>query len=115
MRFGPPVRFACRPDRHNLAYQVLGDAELDPVFLLGYQNHLGLLWEEASVARFLHRLASSRSPTAAGVGSGVSLTPGSCMRSSSPSASRQPLSRWSISASGRPDLGGLLRFEVAVV
>ena len=73
MRFGPPVRFARRPDGHNLAYQVLGEAELDLVFLLGYQSHLGLLWEEPSVARFLHRLASfSRLILLDRLGSGLS-------------------------------------------
>jgi class 3 adenylate cyclase len=73
MRFGPPVRFARRPDGHNLAYQVLGDAELDLVFLLGYPSHLGLLWENPSVARFLHRLASfSRLILLDRLGSGLS-------------------------------------------
>jgi class 3 adenylate cyclase len=73
MRFGPPVRFARRPDGHNLAYQVLGDAELDLVFLLGYATHLGLLWEEPSVASFLHKLASfSRLILLDRLGSGLS-------------------------------------------
>jgi class 3 adenylate cyclase len=58
MRFGPPVGFARRPDGHNLAYQVLGDGELDLVFLLGWPSHLGLLWEDPSLAGFLHKLAS---------------------------------------------------------
>jgi hypothetical protein len=43
MRFGPPVGFARRPDGHKIAYQVLGDAELDLVFLFGSATHLGLL------------------------------------------------------------------------
>src|SRR5215207_4399194 len=73
MRFGPPVRFARRPDGHNLAYQVLGDAELDLVFLLGYATHLGLLWEEPSVAGFLHKLAAfSRLILLDRLGSGLS-------------------------------------------
>ena len=58
MRYGPPVRFARRRDGHNLAYQVLGDADLDLVFLLGHATHLGLLWEDPSVAGFLRKLAS---------------------------------------------------------
>src|SRR4029453_3291593 len=73
MRFGPPVRFARRPDGHNLAYQVLGDAELDLVFLLGYATHLGLLWEDPSVAGFLHKLGSfSRLILLDRLGSGLS-------------------------------------------
>src|SRR5512132_2796676 len=58
MRFGPPVAFVRRPDGHNLAYQVLGDADLDLVLLVGYATHLGLLWENRDLAQFLGRLAS---------------------------------------------------------
>jgi pimeloyl-ACP methyl ester carboxylesterase len=58
MRFGPPVGFARRPDGHHLAYQVLGNAPLDLVFLFGWPTHLGLLWENPSLAGFLHKLAS---------------------------------------------------------
>jgi hypothetical protein len=42
MRFGPPVAFVRRADGHNIAYQVLGDADFDLVFLVGYATHLGL-------------------------------------------------------------------------
>jgi pimeloyl-ACP methyl ester carboxylesterase len=56
MRFGPPVGFARHPDGRKIAYQVLGDGELDLVFVSGYATHLGLQWEEPSVARFLHKL-----------------------------------------------------------
>jgi class 3 adenylate cyclase len=73
MRFGPPVGFARRPDGHKLAYQVLGDAELDLVFVSGYATHLGLLWEEPSVAGFLHKLAAfSRLILLDRLGSGLS-------------------------------------------
>jgi class 3 adenylate cyclase len=58
MRFGPPVQFARRPDGRNLAYQVVGEAGLDLVFLFGWPTHLGLLWEQPTFAAFLHRLAS---------------------------------------------------------
>jgi pimeloyl-ACP methyl ester carboxylesterase len=58
MRFGPPAQFARRPDGHNLAYQVVGDAPLDLVLLFGWPTHLGLLWENPSLAGFLYKLAS---------------------------------------------------------
>jgi class 3 adenylate cyclase/pimeloyl-ACP methyl ester carboxylesterase len=58
MRFGPPVRFARRRDGRHLAYQVVGEGELDLVFLLGWPTHLGLLWEHPSVAEFLGKLSS---------------------------------------------------------
>jgi class 3 adenylate cyclase len=58
MRFGPPVGFARRPDGRKIAYQVLGDGEVDLVFLPGYASHLGLQWVEPSVAGFLHKLAT---------------------------------------------------------
>src|SRR5215218_4801383 len=58
MRFGPPVGFARRPDGRKIAYQVLGDGELDLVFVSGYATQLGLQWEEPSVAGFLHKLAA---------------------------------------------------------
>jgi class 3 adenylate cyclase len=73
MRFGPPVGFARRPDGRKIAYQVLGDAELDLVFVSGYATHLGLLWEEPSVAGFLHKLAAfSRLILLDRLGSGLS-------------------------------------------
>jgi class 3 adenylate cyclase len=58
MRFGPPVGFARRPDGRRIAYQVLGDGDLDLIFLPGYASHLGLQWVEPSVAGFLHKLAA---------------------------------------------------------
>jgi class 3 adenylate cyclase len=73
MRFGPPVGFARRPDGRKIAYQVLGDADLDLVFVSGYATHLGLLWEEPSVAGFLHKLAAfSRLILLDRLGSGLS-------------------------------------------
>jgi hypothetical protein len=41
MRFGPPVQFVRRPDGHDLAYQVLGDAPLDLVFLGAPELNVG--------------------------------------------------------------------------
>ena len=58
MRYGPPFSFARRRDGRRLAYQVVGDGELDLVFLFGWPTHLGLLWEEPSFAGFLGKLAS---------------------------------------------------------
>jgi pimeloyl-ACP methyl ester carboxylesterase len=73
MRFGPPIGFARRPDGHKLAYQVLGDTELDLVFVPGYATHLGLQWEEPSLAGFLHKLAAfSRLILLDRLGSGLS-------------------------------------------
>jgi pimeloyl-ACP methyl ester carboxylesterase len=73
MRFGPPVGFALRPDGRRIAYQVLGDAELDLVYVLGFATHLGLLWEDPSVAGFLHKLAAfSRLILLDRLGSGLS-------------------------------------------
>jgi class 3 adenylate cyclase len=73
MRFGPPVAFARRSDGRKLAYQVLGDADLDLVMVSGYATHLGLQWEEPSVAGFLHKLAAfSRLILLDRLGSGLS-------------------------------------------
>jgi class 3 adenylate cyclase len=58
MRFGPPTSFARRRDGGNLAYQVVGEGDLDLVFLFGWPTHLGLMWENPSFAGFLHKLSS---------------------------------------------------------
>ena len=42
----------------NIAYQVVGDAPLDLVFVMGWVSHLEYCWREPSFARFLLRLAS---------------------------------------------------------
>src|SRR5918996_746491 len=42
----------------NIAYQVIGDAPLDLVFVMGWVSHLEYFWREPSFARFLMRLAS---------------------------------------------------------
>jgi pimeloyl-ACP methyl ester carboxylesterase len=41
-----------------IAYQTVGDANLDLVLLPGAFSHVEHQWEEPSFARFLHRLAS---------------------------------------------------------
>jgi pimeloyl-ACP methyl ester carboxylesterase/DNA-binding winged helix-turn-helix (wHTH) protein len=42
----------------NIAYQVIGDAPLDLVFVMGGVSHLEYCWREPRFARFLMRLAS---------------------------------------------------------
>jgi pimeloyl-ACP methyl ester carboxylesterase len=42
----------------NIAYQVIGDAPLDLVFVMGWVSHLEYFWREPNFARFLLRLAS---------------------------------------------------------
>jgi pimeloyl-ACP methyl ester carboxylesterase len=58
MRYGPPFRYASRPGGGRVAYQVVGDGDLDLVFLLGWPTHLGLMWENPSFAAFLGKLSS---------------------------------------------------------
>jgi alpha/beta hydrolase fold len=53
MRYGPPFRYASRPGGGRVAYQVIGDGDLDLVFLFGWPTHLGLMWENPSLAAFL--------------------------------------------------------------
>jgi class 3 adenylate cyclase len=58
MRFGPPVSFTHTPSGSRVAYQVLGDGDLDLVFLLGWPGHLALMWENPAFADFLEGLAA---------------------------------------------------------
>jgi class 3 adenylate cyclase len=58
MRYGPPFRFARRPDGRRVAYQVVGDGDLDLVFLFGLPSHLALMWENPALAAFLGKLSS---------------------------------------------------------
>jgi pimeloyl-ACP methyl ester carboxylesterase len=53
----PQVCYA-RSGDVNIAYQVIGDAPLDLVFVMGWISHLEYFWSEPSFARFLRRLAS---------------------------------------------------------
>jgi serine/threonine protein kinase/DNA-binding winged helix-turn-helix (wHTH) protein/pimeloyl-ACP methyl ester carboxylesterase len=53
----PEVRYA-RSGSVNIAYQVIGAAPLDLVFVMGWVSHLEYFWSEPSFARFLRRLAS---------------------------------------------------------
>ncbi|QQS45663.1 MAG: alpha/beta fold hydrolase [Acidobacteriota bacterium] len=53
----PEVHYA-RSGEVNIAYQVIGDAPLDLVFVMGWVSHLEYFWSEPSFARFLRRLST---------------------------------------------------------
>ena len=53
----PETQYA-RSGDVNIAYQVVGDAPLDLVFVMGWVSHMEYFWREPSFARFLTRLAS---------------------------------------------------------
>ncbi len=60
--FALPVH---KPETHyvqngdvNIAYQVVGNGDLDIVFVMGWVSHLEYFWEEPHFAAFLNRLAS---------------------------------------------------------
>ncbi len=54
----PPETMYARSGDVNIAYQVVGDAPLDLVFVMGWVSHMEYFWREPSFARFLMRLAS---------------------------------------------------------
>ena len=54
----PPETMYTRSGDVNIAYQVIGDAPLDLVFVMGWVSHMEYFWREPSFARFLLRLAS---------------------------------------------------------
>jgi pimeloyl-ACP methyl ester carboxylesterase/DNA-binding winged helix-turn-helix (wHTH) protein len=53
----PATRYVQNGDV-NIAYQVIGDGDLDIVFVMGWVSHLEYFWEEPHFAAFLNRLAS---------------------------------------------------------
>jgi pimeloyl-ACP methyl ester carboxylesterase/DNA-binding winged helix-turn-helix (wHTH) protein len=53
-----PETMYARSGEVNIAYQVVGDAPLDLVFVMGWVSHMEYFWREPSFARFLMRLAS---------------------------------------------------------
>lgn len=57
IKLSPETMYA-RSGDVNIAYQVIGDAPLDLVFVMGWVSHLEYFWQEPSFARFLKRLAS---------------------------------------------------------
>ena len=54
----PPETKYAKSGDINIAYQVIGDAPIDLVYVAGWVSHLDYFWEEPSYARFLRRLAS---------------------------------------------------------
>lgn len=54
----PPETMYARSGDVNIAYQVIGDAPLDLVFVMGWVSHMEYFWREPTFARFLMRLAS---------------------------------------------------------
>ncbi len=54
----PPTQYAQSDDGVHIAYQVLGEGELDIVAVPGLISHLDLWWEDRSSARFFRRLSS---------------------------------------------------------
>jgi class 3 adenylate cyclase len=55
--FVPDIRFATSHDV-TVAFQVVGDGDVDLISALGSVTHLEVNWEEPSFARFLKRLSS---------------------------------------------------------
>src|SRR5437016_6611194 len=53
----PDTQYARSGDVH-IAYQTVGDGDLDLLFCHGWLSNLELMWEEPSFARFLQRLSS---------------------------------------------------------
>src|SRR4030095_8181280 len=53
-----PETMYARSGDVNIAYQVVGDAPLDLVFVMGWVSHMEYFWREPNFARFLLRLAS---------------------------------------------------------
>ena len=54
----PEVRYAKTPDGISIAYQVVGEGELDLLFVPGFASNLIWNWELPSYAHFLRRLSS---------------------------------------------------------
>jgi pimeloyl-ACP methyl ester carboxylesterase len=53
----PEIRYARSGDVH-IAYQVLGEGEIDLVFVMGWLTNLETYWEQPDYRRFMRRLAS---------------------------------------------------------
>ena len=57
MAVHPETQFA-RTEHGNVAYQIVGDGPLDLVFIPSWLSNVDVMWEEPSLARFLHRLGT---------------------------------------------------------
>src|SRR5688572_23391508 len=53
----PKTRYA-QSGEHSIAYQVVGEGDLDLIYMPGFASNLDVFWEEPRYSRFLHRLAS---------------------------------------------------------
>ena len=53
----PKTRYA-RSGDYSIAYQMVGEGDLDLVYMPGFASNLDVFWEEPRYSRFLHRLAS---------------------------------------------------------
>jgi pimeloyl-ACP methyl ester carboxylesterase/plasmid stabilization system protein ParE len=53
----PPTQYAKSGDA-SIAYQVVGEGEIDLVLVLGFATHLELQWESPPFARFFERIGS---------------------------------------------------------
>ena len=53
----PTTRYA-RSGDYSIAYQVVGDASIDLIYVPGFISHVEFAWEDPEFARFLDRLAS---------------------------------------------------------
>jgi class 3 adenylate cyclase len=54
----PRTMFAVAPDGGRVAYQILGEGNVDLVLLTDWASSIDLMWEEPRIERFLRRLAS---------------------------------------------------------
>lgn len=54
----PPETRDARSDEVGIAYQVLGEGEIDLVLALPFVSHIDLMWESPALARFVRRLGS---------------------------------------------------------
>jgi DNA-binding SARP family transcriptional activator/pimeloyl-ACP methyl ester carboxylesterase len=54
----PPTQYAQSDDGVHIAYQALGQGELDIIVVPGLISHLDLWWEDPYAARFFRRLSS---------------------------------------------------------
>ncbi len=57
MTIAPPTRYAKSGDT-SIAYQVVGDARIDLILVLGFATHIELQWEAPPFARFFERISS---------------------------------------------------------